>query len=94
MLTKSIYNLPFNQETPIFLCDKRLAYSAILIKQIPEQAKPEIPLQCLSQRLTLFEPQFFKYRRQRKCQIQQFLVEEGDQVILLSHDAICNVMGV
>lgn len=89
--------VPFCQERPPDL--------SIAAKQESQQAEPEVPLQRLSQH-ALPEPllprpfaeqasdRALQEPRNRQRDVEQVFVEQGDEVVLLSHDAVRDVVRV
>jgi hypothetical protein len=89
--------VPFCQERPPDL--------PIAAEQEPQQAEPEVPLQRLSQH-ALPEPllprpfaeqapdRSLQESRNRQRDVEQVFVEQGDEVVLLSHDAVRDVVRV
>ena len=67
------------------------------VKQVLHQAEPQIPLQRLRQHLPLpllLRHEALEQAGQRHAQVEEFLVEERDEVVLLPEDAVRDVVRV
>lgn len=74
---------------------------AVLAEQEPEQAEAQVPLERLREH-ALAEPRLAERApdraaqraRERQREVEQALVEQGDEVVLLAHDAVGDVVCV
>lgn len=65
-----------------------------MIKQIPQQARTEVPLQGAGERLFALLYPIAKELREGHAQVEKVPVKERDEVVFLAHDAVGNVVGV
>ena len=88
------------QELAVPVLQKNRAYSSTSVKEVVHETKPEIPLQGACEdrsllRLVINAEQTedrLQGAGQRKSEIEEVLVEQGNEIILLSHDSVGNVM--
>jgi sulfate adenylyltransferase subunit 1 (EFTu-like GTPase family) len=76
------------QKSPVRGFEELLVHLAVVIKHKIDDSKVEPPLQCDGKELTVAEERYWQ------GQIQCVLVDQGNQIVVLSHDAAGNVDSV
>jgi hypothetical protein len=60
----------------------------LLIKDILHDTQVDIPLQYSGEKHTISQ------ERHRHSQIEDITIDHGDEIVVLAHDAICNVVSI
>ena len=91
---------PFNQDRPILALQEYLPHSSTFVKQVLHQTEPEVPLERSRERLTFAvfrrpeERKPLQEERKGHTKVKQLLIEKRNEVVLLTHDSIRDVMRV
>ena len=86
---------PLDQDRPILALQEHLPHTSLSIKQVLHQTEPQIPLQRSGKHASLafFRPyKSVQEGWQRYPEIQELLVEQRNEIVFLSHDAVCDIV--